>query len=107
MVDFIVLLIGLIVSLLRGTLLSNKITNNDEDGGAIINMMIVLGQKGNVKVKDWLKVATQVSKLPQAMGKFGPSRDKGPRLLMYAPAPPPLMSAKCDRCRRLMDPIMG
>ena len=48
-----------------------------------------------------------MSELSQAMGKLGPAHDKGPRPLMYAPAPPPLMSAKCDRCRRLVDAITG
>ena len=41
------------------------------------------------------------------MGKFGPTRDKRPHPLMYVSDPPPLMSAKCDRCRRLVDPIRG
>ena len=106
-VDFVVLLIGRIVSLLRGTVLSNNVTIDDKDGGAVINVTIVLGKKSNTKVEDWLKVATQVSELSQAMGKLGPAHDNGPCLLMYAPAPPPLMSAKCDRCRRLVDPITG
>ena len=42
MVDFTVLFIGRIVSLLQGMVLSNNITINDKDGGAIINMMIIL-----------------------------------------------------------------
>ena len=107
MVDFVVLLIGRIFSLLWGTVLSNNVTIDDKDGGAIINVTIALDKKRNVKVKDWLKVATQMSELSQAKGKLGPTRDKGPCPLMYAPAPLPLMSARCDRCRRLVDPITG
>ena len=42
MVDFTMLLIGRIVSLLQGMVLSNNININDKDGGAIINMMIIL-----------------------------------------------------------------
>ena len=67
----------------------------------------LLAKKRNIKVEDWLKVTTQVSKLSQAMGKLRPAHDKGPRPLMYAPAPPPLMSAKCNRCQRLVGPITG
>ena len=52
MVDFVVWLIGRIVSLLQWTVLSNNITIDDKDGGAIINMMIALGQKRNVEVED-------------------------------------------------------
>ena len=58
MVDFVVLLIGRIVSLLRGTVLSNNATIDDKDGGAVINVTIALGKKSNVKVEDWLKVAS-------------------------------------------------
>ena len=107
MVDFIVLLVGCIVSLLRGTVLSNNITVNDTDGGAIINVTIALGKDRNFKFEDWLKVVTQVSELSQAIGNLGTARDKGPRLLMYAAAPPLLMSPKCDRCWRLVDPSQG
>ena len=106
-VDFVVLFIGRIVSLLRGTVLSNNITIDNKDGGATIDVKIASDKKRNVKVEDWLKVATQVSEVSHAMGKHGSACDKGPLPLMYAPAPPPLMSAKCDRCRRLVDHIMG
>ena len=106
-VDFIVLLIGRIVSLLRGMVLSNNMTIDDKDGDAIINVTIALGKERNARVEDRLKVATQVSELSQAMEKLGPARDKGSRPLMYAPAPPPLILAKCNRCRGLVDPIMG
>ena len=51
MVDFVVLLIGRIVSLLRGTVLSNNVTINDKDGGAVINVTIALGRKSNAKVE--------------------------------------------------------
>ena len=96
MVDFVLSLIRRIVSLLQWTVLSNNITIDDKDGGAIINMMIALGQKRNVKVEDQLKVATQVFELSQAIGKLGPTCDKRPRPLMYALAPLPLVSAQCD-----------
>ena len=66
------------------------------DGGAIVNMTL-LAKRRNIKIEDWLKVTTQVSKLSQAMGKLRPAHYKGPRPLMYAPAAPPLMSAKCNR----------
>ena len=85
-VDSVVLLMGRIFSLLRGTVLSNNTTIDDKDEVAIINVTIALGKKRNVKVEDWLKVATQVSELSQAMGKLGPAHDKGPRRHMYAPA---------------------
>ena len=44
-VDFVVLLIGRIVSLLQGSVLSNNITIDDKDGGAIINVKIALWQR--------------------------------------------------------------
>ena len=106
-VDFVVLLIRRIVSLFGGTMLSNSITINDKDRGAIINAAIALDQARNVKVEDWLKFATQVSELSQALGKLRSARDKGPRSFMYTPALLPLLSAKCDRCQRLVDAIMG
>ena len=52
MVDFVMLLIGRIASLPREMVLSNIISINDDDGGAIINRTIALCQKRNFKVED-------------------------------------------------------
>ena len=105
--EFIVLLVGRVVSLFRGTVLSNEVTINDQDREATISVTISLTGKRNVTVADWHKAATQVSELSQALGKFGSMRSGGPSPFMYTPAPPPLALAECNRCRRWVDPLTG
>ena len=56
------LLVERVVSLFRGIVLFNEVTMDDEDAGAIINVMIAF-TKRNVTVREWLRVAIQMSKL--------------------------------------------
>ena len=75
--EFIVLLVGRVVSLFRGTVLFNEVTINDQDGEATISVTISLTRKRNVTVADWHKSATQLSEISQALWKFGSMRSGG------------------------------
>ena len=58
-----VLVVGRVVSLFRGTVLSNDVSINDQDEQATINATLALTKKQNVIVEDRLRVAMQVSEL--------------------------------------------
>lgn len=61
----------------------------------------------NFTIKDWLRVRVQVCELSQACGKLGSTHEEGPSPFMHTPALQPLLSAECNPCLVLVDPIMA
>ena len=77
-VNFILLLTGRIVSLLRETILSNNITIDNKDGGVIINVTIVLGKnKGTLRSRIGSRLQHKCLKFPKQWESLDLALTKG------------------------------